>query len=80
MYALVLKHLDDDEKDCVTLNDAIGREQNTSVVNESGMYALVMRSRKPEAKKFRKWVTEEVTPTLHKIDSLKPGSRDSMLC
>lgn len=61
-----LSHLDNDEKDNVTLNDAIGRARNTPVVNESGMYALVMRSRKPQAKKFRKWVTSEVLPTIRK--------------
>lgn len=61
-----LSHLDDDEKDSVTLNDAIGRARNTPVVNESGMYALVMRSRKPQAKTFRKYVTSYVLPELRK--------------
>ena len=40
-----------------------------SVINESGLYALVMRSNKPEAKRFRKWVTSEVLPALRKTGS-----------
>ena len=66
-----LKHLDDDEKYEVVLNDSMGREQKASAVNESGMYALVMRSRKPQAKAFRKWVTAEVLPTIHKTSFTK---------
>ena len=60
-----LQHLDDDEKG-VVLNDTLGGKQQVSVVNESGLYALVLRSRKPEAKKFTKWVTSEVLPSIRK--------------
>lgn len=60
-----LMHLDDDEKG-VVLNDTLGGKQQVSVVNESGLYALVLRSRKPEAKKFTKWVTSEVLPAIRK--------------
>lgn len=60
-----LMHLDDDEKG-VVLNDTLGGKQQVSVVNESGLYALVLRSRKPEAKKFTKWVTSEVLPSIRK--------------
>jgi prophage antirepressor-like protein len=49
--------LDDDETDGVGIADAMGRIQETNVINESGVYALIMTSRKPEAKRFRKWVT-----------------------
>ena len=58
--------LDGDEKDYVGITDAIGRNRQTLVVNESGLYSLVFQSRKPAAKKFRKWVTSEVLPSIRK--------------
>ena len=58
-----LMHLDDDEKGVVS-SDTLGGIQNISVVNESGLYTLVLRSRKPEARKFAKWVTSEVLPSI----------------
>lgn len=59
------KNLDDDEK----LTGKIfrsGQSRNVLMLNESGLYALIMRSNKPEAKKFRKWVTSEVLPAIRK--------------
>jgi prophage antirepressor-like protein len=65
-----VERLDDDEKrDGITLSDAIGREQQYLAISESGMYALVLSSRKPEAKPFRKWVTSEVIPQIRKTGS-----------
>ena len=61
-----VSRLDDDEKDYVEITDAIGRNRKTLVVNESGLYALIFMSRKPRAKKFRKWVTSEVLPQIRK--------------
>lgn len=60
-----LDRLDDDEKG-VALTDTLGGQQQVGIVNESGMYALVFKSRKPEAKRFRKWVTSEVLPAIRK--------------
>lgn len=60
-------HVDgQDKKDGVTIRDAIGREQNPTFINESGLYALVLSSKLPTAKKFRQWVTSEVLPTIRK--------------
>ena len=56
--------LDDDEKDEIALTDAIGRTQATIVINESGLYKLILRSRKPAAKRFTKWLTSEVLPSI----------------
>lgn len=56
--------LEDDERDDVITNDAMGREQRTTVVSESGVYALVFTSRKEAAKRFRRWVTQEVLPAI----------------
>lgn len=58
--------LDEDERDCVHTMDAIGRDRETTIVSESGVYALIFTSRKPVAKQFRKWVTGEVLPTLRR--------------
>ena len=59
-------HLDPDERSSAvvprTPNDSLGVP--TNLINESGLYALVLRSRKPEARKFAKWVTSEVLPSI----------------
>lgn len=59
------RHLDDDEKGYTELVYPSGR-QKIIAVNESGLYSLVLKSRKPEAKRFKKWVTSEVLPTIRK--------------
>lgn len=59
----VAKHLDDDEKG-VANSDTLGGKQQLTIISESGLYALVLRSRKPEARKFAKWVTSEVLPSI----------------
>lgn len=67
----VADHLDDDERSTVTNSDCRpghGAQQFT-IINESGLYALVLRSRKPEARKFAKWVTAEVLPAIRKTGS-----------
>lgn len=61
----VLKRLDNDEKG-VTNSDTLGGSQEVATVNESGLYGLILRSRKPEAKAFRKWITREVLPAIRK--------------
>ena len=61
-----ISRLDDDEKDGVGITDAIGRNQTVNAINESGLYALVLTSRKPAAKRFRKWITSEVLPSLRR--------------
>ena len=63
---MAIKALDEDEVSSVYLTDALGRKQDTKVVNESGLYSLIFQSRKPEAKSFRKWVTSEVLPAIRK--------------
>ncbi len=60
--------LDDDEK--TTLTNDEGRPgsgaQSFTIINESGLYNLILTSRKPEAKRFKKWVTSEVLPALRR--------------
>lgn len=61
-----IKRLDDDEKSGVVLTDPHGRPQETNCVTESGLYSLVLGSRKPEAKAFKRWITHEVLPAIRK--------------
>ncbi len=65
LAANMAKMLDDDEKGIHIVN-TLGGEQSVIVISESGMYAAVLKSRKEEAKRFRKWVTGEVLPSLRK--------------
>jgi anti-repressor protein len=60
-----LKRLDDDERARFNL----GRQGETNIVNEYGLYSLVLSSRKPEAKEFKRWITHEVLPALRKTGS-----------
>ena len=60
-----VRGLDDDERGTATVRTP-GGEQQVSIVSESGFYSLVLRSRKPEAKAFRRWVTHEVLPAIRK--------------
>lgn len=60
-----LSRLDDDEKG-VVIADTLGGKQEMVTVNESGLYSLILRSRKPQAKRLRKWVTSVVLPSIRK--------------
>lgn len=62
----VADRLDEDERNQIPLTDAIGRKQETTIISESGLYNVILRSDKPEAKPFRKWVTSEVLPSIRK--------------
>ncbi len=62
----VADRLDEDERNQIPLTDAIGRKQETTIISESGLYNVILRSDKPEAKPFRKWVTAEVLPSIRK--------------
>lgn len=57
--------LDDDEKGLHTMQTP-GGQQEMSIVSEAGLYSLILRSRKPEAKAFKRWITHEVLPTIRK--------------
>lgn len=60
-------HVDTEDKmDGVTIRDSIGRNQKPVLINESGLYSLVLSSKLPSAKKFKRWVTSEVLPALRK--------------
>ena len=58
--------LDPDEKNTVTISDGIPGNPNKTIISEPGLYKLIMRSRKTEAREFQRWVTHEVLPTIRK--------------
>lgn len=59
-------HVDTEDKGVVPIQDSIGRMQKTPVINESGLYSLVLSSKLPTARKFRHWVTSEVLPSIRR--------------
>lgn len=66
-----ISRLDDEDKDAVGITDAIGREQQTTIINESGLYTLALRCdgalvRGKPAHAFRRWLTSEVLPSIRK--------------
>ena len=63
--SMAVERLDDDEKGISTI-DTLGGKQRMTIINEPGLYSLVLSSRKPEAKAFRRWITHEVIPTIRK--------------
>jgi prophage antirepressor-like protein len=73
---MAMQRLAADEKG-VNRIDTPGGPQQMAIVSESGMYALVLRSDKPEAQKFRRWITGEVLPTIRKTSGayIAPGSQ-----
>lgn len=58
--------LDSDEKNTVTISDGIPGNPNKTIISEPGLYRLIMRSRKPEAREFQRWITHEVLPSIRK--------------
>lgn len=61
-----ISQLDSDEKNTVVITDGIPGNPNKTIISEPGLYKLIMRSRKPEAKEFQRWVTHEVLPSIRK--------------
>lgn len=61
----IADHVDDEDKG-VTMCDTLGGKQNLTVINESGVYALVFGSKLPTARQFKHWVTSEILPTIRK--------------
>lgn len=74
--SVALSRLDNDERKSLKYNSlnisegvknqSLNQNQEINVINESGLYSLILTSRKPEAKKFKKWVTSEVLPSIRK--------------
>lgn len=71
-----LRDLDEDEKNYFRIPEVKRGNPNLLVVNESGLYSLILKSRKPEAKRFKKWVTSEVLPSLRKHGGYLMGQEE----
>ena len=75
----IKRHVDKEDKyDGVAIHDSIGREQKTVCINESGLYSLILSSKLPSAKKFKRWVTSEVLPTIRKTGGYVDQSRSEI--
>lgn len=59
-------HVDEDDSLKQGLTDSLGRKQQTIIINESGLYSLILSSKLPNARKFKRWVTSEVLPSIRK--------------
>lgn len=71
---MAVDRLDEDEKNTVSLTDGNKRgNPNMTIVSESGLYSLILGSRKPEAKQFKRWITHEVIPSIRKTGGYIAG-------
>ena len=73
--ARVAERLEKDEVSQTHTIDRMGREQKATIINESGLYTVILRSDKPQAKPFRKWVTSVVLPSIRKTGSYSVQSQ-----
>lgn len=75
--ARVAQRLDEDEKAEITLSytssNGVEQARNTTIINEPGLYAVILRSDKPEAKAFKRWVTHDVLPSIRKTGCYSHG-------
>ena len=62
----LIDHVDEEDKNTVTIRDGIPGNPNQVVINESGLYSLILSSKLPTAKRFKRWVTSEVLPSIRK--------------
>ena len=65
-HKAIVKHIDEDDRIKYPIIDELGRKQETWLINESGLYSLIMSSKLSSAKKFKRWVTSEVLPSIRK--------------
>ena len=63
---VAMQRLDKDDVSQAYITDASGRDQRTTIVNESGLFTLILRSNKPEAGEFQRWVTHDVLPDIRR--------------
>ncbi len=73
-----IKGLDEDEKNTLRISEGIAGNPNINIINEPGLYSLIIRSNKPEAKRFKRWITHEVLPQIRKTGSYIPANQVTM--
>ena len=74
----VIRRLDDGVITSHPISDSLGRQQVANFVSEDGLYDVILDSRKPEAKVFRKWITSEVIPSIRKTGGYSLSKRYSL--
>ncbi len=74
-----VERLDDDERSLIPVTDSLGRQQEMYVINEPGLYSLIIGSRKKEANEFKRWITHDVIPALRRTGmyQVAPNSTES---
>lgn len=65
-------HVEDDDKKGVPIQNPLGGKQEMTIINESGLYSLILSSKLPQAKEFKRWVTSEVLPQIRKTGGYIP--------
>ena len=74
------KHVDNEDRNTVAVHDGIKGNPNMTIINESGLYSLILSSKLPGAKKFKRWVTAEVLPSIRKTGGyMAPGAENAPL-
>ncbi len=77
-FGALKKHVDDDDKQNCQI-DSFESNRGMLVINESGLYSLIMSSKLPEAKKFKRWVTSEVLPAIRKTGGYFSGNIEEII-
>ena len=72
-------HVDEDDTLKQGIIDSLGRNQQTTIINESGLYSLILSSKLPNAKQFKRWVTNEVLPSIRKYGNYSIGNNVPMM-
>lgn len=71
-----VSYLDDDERGSTLISNEGGQQRPANVINEPGLYSLILRSRKPQAKAFKRWITHEVIPSIRRTGSYAAAPRE----
>lgn len=76
--ARVAERLEADDVSLAHIIDSMGRDQPTTVISEAGLYTAILRSDKPEARNFKRWITHEVLPSIRKTGGYAMSDRELM--
>ncbi len=72
----LLDHVDPEDRNTVTIRDGIRGNPNMTVINESGVYSLILSSKLPQAKAFKRWITTEVLPAIRRTGGYVHGAEE----
>ncbi len=72
------RHVDDEDKNTVVFHDGTSGNPNVTIINESGLYALIFSSKLPAARAFKRWVTHDVLPAIRRTGRYAPSDASEM--